>query len=159
LNTGAIGTKYLLPVLTERGDVDLAYTIATQMTYPSWGYWLDQGATTSWETWSHTGPIQSENHAFLGTFDDWLYRHLAGIQAAEPGYATVRIKPVVPTGLAHASASVGTPRGDIASAWRRRGGTLTLTVAIPGNTSAEVHVPAGADDEVTVTGREDVRLL
>jgi alpha-L-rhamnosidase len=159
LNTGAIGTKQLLPVLTEHGDGELAYTIATQTTYPSWGYWLAQGATSSWETWSHTGPGQSENHAFLGTFDDWLYTHLAGIQAAEPGYATVRIKPVVPTALAHASASVGTPRGDVASAWRRSGGTLTLSVAIPGNTTAEVHVPAGADDHVRVTGRRGVRLL
>jgi hypothetical protein len=56
LNTGAVGTKLLLPVLTAHGDTDLAYTIATQTTYPSWGYWVSQGATTSWETWSHTGP-------------------------------------------------------------------------------------------------------
>jgi alpha-L-rhamnosidase len=159
LNTGAIGTKQLLPVLTEHGDGDLAYTIATQTTYPSWGYWLTQGATSSWETWSHTGPMQAESHSFLGTFEDWLYRYLAGIEPAEPGYATVRIKPVVPSGLAHASATVGTPRADVASAWRRSAGALTLSVAIPGNTSAEVHVPAAADGHVTVSGQGNVRLL
>lgn len=146
-------------MLTAQGDGELAYTIATQTTYPSWGYWLSQGATTSWETWSHTGPNQSQNHAFLGTFDEWLYMHLAGIQAAEPGYAKVRIKPVVPTGLEHASASVGTPRGEVSSAWRRGGRTLTLTVAIPGNTPAEIYVPAGAGDDVKVTDHEGVRFL
>ena len=159
LNTGAIGTKQLLPVLTEHGDVDLAYTLATQTTYPSWGYWLTQGATSSWETWSHQGSLQSENHAFLGTFDDWLYRYLAGIQATAPGYATVRIKPVVPAGLADASASLSTPRGEVTSAWRRTEQGLELAVTIPGNTSAEIHVPAGPDDNVVVegTGHADLR--
>ena len=83
----------------------------------AWGYWLEQGATSNWETWSHTGPIQSENHPFLGTFDDWLYRYLAGIQPTAPGYAGVRIRPAVPAGLGQATATVGTPRGT----WRRRG--------------------------------------
>jgi alpha-L-rhamnosidase len=118
-------------VLTERGDVDLAYTIATQTTYPSWGYWVEQGATSSWETWSHTGLLQSENHAFLGTFDDWLYRYLAGIQATESGYPTLRIRPAVPAGLSNASATINTPRGKVASAWRRKAGKLVLTVTIP----------------------------
>jgi alpha-L-rhamnosidase len=159
LNTGAVGTKLLLPVLSEHGDGDLAYAIATQTTYPSWGYWLEQGATTSWETWSHTGPLQSENHAFLGTFDDWLYRYLGGIQMTAPGYATVRIRPVVPAGLAHASARIGTPRGDVGSAWRRSEGKLALTVTIPGNTSAEIHVPAAPEDDVTMRGRGRVDPL
>jgi alpha-L-rhamnosidase len=153
LDTGAIGTKQLLPVLTERGDVDLAFAIATQTTYPSWGYWLAQGATSSWETWSHTGPVQSQNHAFLGTFDDWLYQYLAGIQSMAPGYARVRIRPVVPSGLAHASATIGTPRGNVTSKWRRRGAKLELSVTIPGNTSAEVHVPADCGDDVKASSR------
>lgn len=159
LDTGAIGTKLILPLLTERGDGELAFRIATQTEYPSWGYWLTQGATTSWETWSHTGPFQSLNHAFLGTFDEWLYEYLAGIRPAEPGYAKVRIEPFVPTGLAHAAATVGTPRGEVSSAWRRRGDVLTLTVRLPGNTSAEVHVPAARGDEVSVTGDRGVRPL
>jgi alpha-L-rhamnosidase len=131
LNTGATGSKLLLPVLTEHGDVDLAYTVATQTTYPSWGYWLTQGATTSWETWSHTDPNQSKDHAFLGTFEDWLYQYLAGIQPAAPGYAEVRIKPVTPAGLDFVSATVGTPRGELSSSWRRVGHGLQMKVELP----------------------------
>lgn len=159
LDTGAIGTKQVLPVLTERGDVELAYAIATQTTYPSWGYWVEQGATSSWETWSHTGPMQSQNHAFLGTFDDWLYKYLAGLSASEPGYAAVRIKPFIPTGLARASAAIETPRGALKSHWERRDGAIELTVTIPGNTPAEVHVPAGRGDDISATGDGNAELL
>ena len=151
LDTGTIGTKLLLPVLTEHGDIELAFAIATQTDYPSWGYWITQGATTSWETWSHTGRNQSQNHAFLGTFDEWLYTHLAGIQVASPGYERVRIAPVVPDALARAAASLQTPRGEISSTWHRRGAALTLTVEIPGNTTGEVAVPVSSGDADVVT--------
>jgi alpha-L-rhamnosidase len=151
LDTGAIGTKLLLPILTERGDVDLAYAVATQTTYPSWGSWLEHGATTSWETWSHTGPLHSQNHAFLGTFDDWLFTHLAGIRPAAPGYAALRIEPFVPAALEHAAATLDTPYGVVSSAWRRDEQFLTLTVELPPNTSAEIHVPAGAEGDDVIT--------
>jgi Bacterial alpha-L-rhamnosidase 6 hairpin glycosidase domain/Bacterial alpha-L-rhamnosidase C-terminal domain len=141
LNTGAIGTKQLLPMLTEHGDVDLAYKIATQTTYPSWGYWLTQGATTSRETWSHTSAGQSEDHAFLGTFEDWLYQCLGGIKAAAPGYAKVRIKPFMPTGLDFVSARITTPHGEVSSTWWRVQDGLRLEVEIPDGTPAEIFVP------------------
>jgi alpha-L-rhamnosidase len=128
----------------------LAYTVATQTTYPSWGYWLTQGATTSWETWSHTDPNQSEDHAFLGTFEDWLYQYLAGIQPAAPGYAEVRIKPVTPAGLDFVSATVGTPRGKLSSSWRRVGQGLRMEVEVPGGTPAEVFVPASSAGDVSL---------
>jgi alpha-L-rhamnosidase len=151
LNTGAIGTKMLLRVLTAHGDTDLAYRIATQTTYPSWGYWVSQGANSSWETWSHTDPGQSLDHAFLGTVNDWLYSDVAGLQPAAPGFATVRVRPAVPSGLDHAAATLGTPRGPVTSSWRHVGKLLELMVDIPGNTTAEVDVPrAGGYDVHTV---------
>jgi hypothetical protein len=143
-NTGATGTKLLLPVLTEHGDIDLAYEIATQTTYPSWGYWLTQGATTSWETWSHTDPDQSEDHAFLGTFEDWLYQYLAGIQPAAPGYAKVRLKPVTLTGLNFASARITTPQGEVSSSWRRVHGGIRFEDQVPSDVPAEIFVPISA---------------
>ena len=51
---GIIGTKYLLPALTENGNFDLALTIATQSTTPGWGWWVSQHATTLWESWFAT---------------------------------------------------------------------------------------------------------
>lgn len=41
LTTGIIGTKYLLSVLSEKlNRTDVALSIATQTTYPSWGYMI-----------------------------------------------------------------------------------------------------------------------
>ncbi|XVQ11559.1 family 78 glycoside hydrolase catalytic domain [Spirillospora sp. CA-255316] len=150
LTTGAIGTKLLLPVLTEHGHGDLAYRLATQTDYPSWGNWVKNGATTSWETWSITGKDHSMNHAFLGTVDDWFYMHLAGIRPAAPGYRKVLIAPVFPDGLRDASASVTTPHGKVSSSWRRGKGRLTLTVQVPKGTPAEIRIPL-PDGSSTVT--------
>ncbi|MBE8476130.1 alpha-L-rhamnosidase [Streptomyces justiciae] len=157
LNTGAIGTKLLLPVLTENGRADLAYKIAAQTDYPSWGYWVKQGATTSWETWSMTKKDFSMNHPFLGTVDDWFYQHLAGIQAAAPGYAKLLVAPVVPDDLRYASAQVTTPRGEVSSCWRRQNGRLTLTVTVPAGTPAEVRVPLTDGARGVTAGRGATR--
>jgi Bacterial alpha-L-rhamnosidase C-terminal domain len=102
---------------------------------------LTQGATTSRETWSHTSAGQSEDHAFLGTFEDWLYQYLGGIKAAAPGYAKVRIKPFMPTGLDCLSARITTPHGEVSSTWWRVQDGLRLEVEIPDGTPAEIFVP------------------
>lgn len=150
LNTGSIGTRLILPVLTAHGDGDLAYALATQTTYPSWGYWLTQGATSSWETWANADLSQSLSHPFLGTYQEWLYEHLAGIQSASPGYASVKIQPIAPAALAYASASLQTPRGVVSSAWKRSGNTLTLDVTLPMNVGADIYVPKVGTGAVTL---------
>ena len=81
LNTGVLGTKYLLPVLTEHGHADLAQRLATQTKYPSWGYMIENGATSMWEHWALEA--RSRGHYFLGTVDDWYFHHVAGIRASQ----------------------------------------------------------------------------
>lgn len=162
LNTGHAGTKELLPALTAQGHVDLAFTIATQRTYPSWGFWIENGATTLWEAWETN--TRSRDHGFLGSIEGWFYRDLAGIRPAAPGYARIAIRPYVPAGLDHVSASVRTIHGTVASRWERRDDGLLLVVSIPTNTTAEVFVPASSPDEVTEAKRpaaeaEGIRFL
>jgi alpha-L-rhamnosidase len=151
LNTGTLGTKLILPVLTDNGYGDLAYTIAAQTSYPSWGYWFTQlGATTMWEQWEATA--RSHNHAFMGTIDEWFYTRLAGIQPARAGYEQILIKPFVPSaGLERAGAQIETIRGTVSSRWVRSNQGLKLWVEIPGNTTAEVQVPTDDPAHVTVT--------
>ncbi|WP_328498805.1 glycoside hydrolase family 78 protein [Streptomyces sp. NBC_00414] len=143
LDTGALGTKVLLPVLTEAGHADLAYTVATNPTYPGWGYWFESlGATTMWEEWNANS--RSHDHAFMGTVDDWLYQGVAGIEPAAPGYTKVRIRPSLVGDLTHASAHVESPFGRIASSWTRKKGQVTLRVDVPVGSTAEVLVPVTA---------------
>ena len=87
-----LGTKYLLPVLTEHGHADLAQRLATQTKYPSWGYMIENGATSMWEHWALEA--RSRGHYFLGTVDDWYFHHVAGIRASQTaGYREITIAP------------------------------------------------------------------
>ncbi len=151
LNTGVLGTKYLLPVLTEYGHEDVAYALATQTGYPSWGYMLENGATTMWEHWALEA--RSRGHYFLGTVDDWFYHHVAGIQASKTtGYRDLTIAPAVTGEMDWARATTQTPFGPVASDWHRRGRTLTLDVDVPVGTTATIHVPAANPHAVRESG-------
>jgi alpha-L-rhamnosidase len=147
LNTGHAGTKELLPALTEQGQVDIAFAVATQRTYPSWGFWIDNGATTLWEAWETN--TRSRDHSFLGSIEGWFYRDLAGIKPSAPGYARIGIRPHLPAGLDHTSASVRTVYGTVTSQWDQRDDGLSLAVTIPTNTTAQVFIPAASPDQVT----------
>ncbi|MEU6340912.1 family 78 glycoside hydrolase catalytic domain [Streptomyces sp. NPDC046977] len=147
LDTGALGTKVLLPVLTDAGHADLAYTVATNPTYPGWGYWFEGlGATTMWEEWNANS--RSHDHAFMGTVDDWLYQDVAGIEPAAPGYTKVTIRPHTVGGLTHASAHVQSPLGRIASSWTRAHDRFTLRVEVPVGSTADVLVPVSGRQRV-----------
>ncbi|HEX2313883.1 MAG TPA: family 78 glycoside hydrolase catalytic domain, partial [Thermomonospora sp.] len=151
LNTGALGTKYLLTELTRRGHGELAYRVANQRTYPSWGYWMDNGATTLWERWDLEA--RSRDHVFLGgAIGEWFFEDLAGIQPAAPAYDRVLVAPKPLGDLTYAEGSTLTPHGRVAVRWRRTDGGLRLEVSVPVGSTAEIHVPAQAASAVTESG-------
>jgi alpha-L-rhamnosidase len=152
LTTGNLCTKYLLEVLTEHGHVDMAYRLATQTSYPSWGFMLEQGATTLWERWEHlTGAsMNSHNHPMHGSVSSWFYKCLAGIRfevdgAGSPG---IVIDPRFPEELPWVRAAYDSPLGRIESSWEKDEHCLRLTVAIPVNAEAIVHLPVRDAREV-----------
>ena len=98
LSTGFIGTSIICEVLSEIGETDLAYSLLTQKEMPSWLYSVTKGATTIWERWdSFTdergfvvyGVDSSFNHYSYGAFEEWMYRHVAGIMPTDdnPGFS------------------------------------------------------------------------
>ena len=153
LDTGVLGTKYLFGVLTENGRADVAYTIANQRSFPGWGYWIDQGATTLWEQW--TGRA-SRNHIMFGDISAWFYRALAGINPDPKGvgFKRIIIRPRPLGDLKWARAEHNSMYGRIESSWRRQGSKFMLDVTIPANTTATVYVPARDAGSVTEGGRE-----
>jgi alpha-L-rhamnosidase len=96
---GVLGARWVLPVLTATGHHDVAYTVATQTTEPSWGYWTDALKFTALgESWP--ADTRSRNHHFFGAIVQWFYEDLAGIRPLEPGFRKIEFKPEIPaTGL------------------------------------------------------------
>jgi alpha-L-rhamnosidase len=145
LTTGIIGTKYIMELLTRFDNSDLAYDIATQTTYPSWGYMIENGATTLWELWQlRQGPsMNSHNHPMFGSVGAWLYKALAGITVDPTAVAfeKIRIEPQMVRDLFYASGSIDTLRGRVLSSWSRTEKSVCMEVAIPVGSEAEVILP------------------
>jgi alpha-L-rhamnosidase len=142
-------------MLTEFGQADLAYKVATNPTAPGWGQWFLQcGATTMWESWEDAScnSARSRDHAFMGTVDDWLFSGVAGIQSTSPAFRTVSIKPSPVGDLTSASGYETTPLGRVGSDWTRSGTSFALTVQVPVGAQASVCVPAASVQSVTESG-------
>ena len=155
LSTGMLGTNALVNVLPRHGAAELMYRVATQTTFPSWGYMIERGATTLWESWSDLREEKlSLNMKLLGSVEKFFYRDLAGIRATAPGFREVAIAPQVVGDLEWAQAQVRTVRGEIAVHWRSSEGGFELDLTIPGNVTADVSLPKRGLAEVRVTEGE-----
>ena len=134
-----------MPALTATGRGDMAYDLAVQTTYPSWGYMIDKGATTIWELWqdSNRPAMNSHDHPALGSVGAWFYRTLGGIdqQPGTEGYEHLRIAPQMVKDLHWVSASVNTVRGSVSCSWVRGDRDTALEVTVPVNSDAEVVIP------------------
>ncbi|MDR1280082.1 MAG: glycoside hydrolase family 78 protein [Opitutaceae bacterium] len=168
LTTGNLCTKYLFEVLSDHGHVDIAFRLATQTTYPGWGYMLENGATTLWERWEHlTGAsMNSHNHPMHGSVSSWFYKYLAGIRLEPGGAGFVRIviHPHFPRQLDWVEASCDSPHGRIESAWTKQNARLSLRLAIPVNANAVVHLPAAnagliQENGIPITTIPDIRKI
>ncbi len=141
LNTGAVGTKYLLPVLARIGRPDLALTVALQTTHPSWGFWQATGANTLWEAWDANA--RSHDHYFLGTATQWLREGLVGLRPTGPGFRTFEVRPAIVDDprLTHASTAYRSVLGDVAAGWRRTDDGVEVEVTVPVGATATVALP------------------
>lgn len=160
LSTGFLGTPWLLEALASTGHQDIAVHMLNDETFPSWGYEVAQGATTMWERWDGVRAdgtlgdprMNSYNHYAYGAVGDWMYRNLAGISALTPGYKSFSIDPRVDSGLKRAAGVFDSVYGRIESNWHVNGAQLELTVSVPVNTTARVHLPATNEASVTESG-------
>jgi alpha-L-rhamnosidase len=157
ISTGVIGAQWLMEALTRYGRADLAYRIASNSDYPSWGYMVRQGATTIWELWNGNTAnpaMNSHNHIMLlGDLITWCYEDLGGISSRKPGYETITLKPFMPDSLNEVEVSYRTPYGVVKSAWKREGKKIYWNITIPANSGAVVTLPAGEGDTILEGGR------
>jgi len=152
LDTGMLGTYFMMEHLRAIGRNDLVFTMFNQTTYPGWGYMVKQGATTLWEQWNG---YWSHIHSCFTSPDNWFYQGLAGIQTdpAAPGFKNTIIKPAIVGDVTWVKSHHDSPYGRIASNWKREGEKLTMDVTIPPNSTATVFVPAKDAASVTESGK------
>ena len=154
LSTGVVGTQWLMRTLTENGRADLAFRLATNKTYPSWGYMVENGATTIWELWNGNTAapnMNSYNHVMmLGDLVIWFYENLAGIKSSEKstGFKEIIMKPEPVPGLDFVDASFHSVHGLIRSKWQKKGKNFTWEITIPANTKALIYLPATSEKNI-----------
>ena len=162
VSCGVVGIQQLMRTLTDYGRGDLALKLATNDTYPSWGYMVRNGATTIWELWNGNTAdpsMNSGNHVMLlGDLILWEYEYLAGIRALEPGYRRIQLKPYPIEGLDYVNCTYKSVSGDIQSSWKRDGDQFEWEIVIPANTTAEVWLPTANGYDVKTYGSGRWRL-
>ncbi|WP_316806532.1 alpha-L-rhamnosidase [Pedobacter agri] len=156
LDVGLLGTKAILNALSENGYSNSAYQVAAQKTYPSWGWWMENGATTLYENW----PIDAKsdismNHIMFGEIGAWLYKSPGGIRPDEnqPGFKHVILDPHTVDGLNSFEASHIGPYGKITSAWQRTNKGIQYDITIPPNSTGTINLDIVSQMDIFVNGK------
>jgi len=157
LDVGLLGQKTVLNALSQNGYADVAYKMASQETYPSWGWWMVNGATTLLENWDINAQNDiSMNHIMFGEIGAWLYKGLGGIypDEAKPGFKNIILKPFFPATLKGVNVWHNSPYGKIKFNWKRKPNKVICTLTIPPNSAGDFYVPSDyilrvIEDDVT----------
>lgn len=146
--TGILGAKYVFQALTDNDRVDVALRLATRTSFPGWGHWIAQGATTLWECWDGSG---SRLHHMFSDIGAWFHKALAGItpDPARPGFKHALLKPHAVPGLDWAESAHESLHGTLSLRWERRAAGVHYRIAIPGNTTATVMLEGSPEHPPT----------
>jgi alpha-L-rhamnosidase len=153
LDTGIFGTQFFFEVLSENSLHEIAYEALNKRTAPGYGWWIEQGATTSWEGWKDPG---SGNHPMFGGGIVWFYRKLAGMNTdpEHPGYRNILFCPEPVKDISFASYSNMTPYGKASISWKKEKGTFLTNIEVPVGSTALIHIPAKDRNSVRESGKE-----
>ena len=148
LDVGVLGAKALLNALSQNGQAETAYKVAAQDAYPSWGWWIVNGATTLLENWDLKAERDiSDNHMMFGEIGGWFFKGLGGIfpDPEQPGFKHILLRPNFVQGLEKSAVKHQSPYGEILSKWERKKKSVVFSVIIPANSSATFFVPENVE--------------
>ena len=146
LSTGMFGTTWLFETLGSIERSDLAWKIATQTTYPSYGYMLKSKATTIWESWFFSNDTYSHNHPMFSGVARWIVGNIGGVRIDESnsiGGDRILFAPTRPSesNLTNAEATLVTARGKARCSWIcSHEGTMIVSISCPFNTRGTVLI-------------------
>ena len=165
LSTGIHASHRAMMELSASGHHDEANRLLNLRTVPSWGYMIDQGATTVWERWDgyvsgrgfQNPSMNSFNHWAIGAVGEWVWRTLVGLNLDEqaPGFRHVVIRPLPDRRTPQVDAAYESVRGRI----RVKGdlkpetGDYALDVELPPGVTATVVMPTDGSVAEVGSGR------
>lgn len=162
LDTGIFGTRFFFEVLSENGLHEIAYEAMNKKTFPSYGWWIEQGATTMWERWDGNN---SRNHPMFGGGISWFYKTLAGMNAdpQQPGYRHIIFRPQPADKITYASYSNHTPYGEAGISWTQEETAFMMDITVPPGCSATVYIPLMKERRITESDKaiddmENIRI-
>lgn len=171
MTTGFLGTRAILPALSGAGRHDLATRLFQSREFPSWGYEVEQGATTIWERWDsytkedgfgrHNAAMNSFSHYAFGAVCEWMFNRLAGIDTEGAGYRQIILRPSTPSPDSNpgnppinwVKARYDSIRGPIVCNWKLEEGKFNLDATIPTNATATIYLPGPRRESITESGR------
>jgi len=156
IDVGVLGAKAVLNALSDNGQAETAYKLAAQNTYPGWGWWIVNGATTLHENWDMQATRDiSDNHMMFGEIGGWFFKGIGGIKIDEkqPGFKNILLHPHFVEGLEHFTASHESPYGTILSSWKKSKNGVKYDVKIPANSTASLEIPVILGKKVYLNGK------
>lgn len=161
-HTGNTGTTAMLDCLGDLGYANVLHEMINQTSYPGWGYMIDNGATSIWESWSDDNEAGCElSMTMYTTVDEFFFNELAGIKGLgyfgdslfdKPGFKTAVIAPFVPEDMEYAKADIRTVYGRLASGWTKKDGKTYFDISLPGNTDGILQLPYEGSNTVMEDG-------
>ena len=156
-NSGIFGTKYILETLSDQVSPNEVYKVVNSTEFPGWGFMIDRGATTIWETWNESDDTFTNCHPMFGTVTEWFYRWLGGIRPDPeyPGFREFVLAPRAPDGLPNISTSYHSPFGEIVSNWSRGSGDgMVYEMKIPKGSRARVSLQFHLTQKISIVSKE-----
>jgi alpha-L-rhamnosidase len=154
-DAGVVGVKNVIDVLMDYNRTDVLYKMAIQRDFPSFGHWIEQGASTMWQNWDGS---QSRNHIMFGSIGDYFYKGLAGINVIDtmPGFKQMMLKPQFPADMDSLTCKHKTRNGWMTIDWKKKNKIIHCQFGIPGGTEAFLSLPFPEKNihEVTKKGKE-----
>jgi len=150
INTGFVASKFFFETLTDNGMLDVVDTVLNKRDFPGFGWWIEQGATVTWEQWDGGN---SHNHPMFGSGLTWMYRRLAGVESDEkqPGYRHFMVNPMLPDDINHVRYAKETPYGKVVSEITKDKGGHTYRVSVPVGSTCTLSL--SVSDGVLESGR------
>ncbi len=156
-NTGIFGTKYILEALSREGKADSVFNVVNSPVFPGWGFMIDKGATTLWETWKESDNTYSNCHPMFGSVTEWFYRWLGGIRPDPeyPGFEKFIINPFLPKGLDFVKCTYHSPFGKIVSNWEKKSPAHQVyEISVPKGSIAKTRLIVSRDQTVSIRQKQ-----